>query len=171
MSLTGHPEVCVWNVNHTKQVKPVQLCYFLIVWLGSISYNMFYFKGHPDFYSVGCDIFKKHKCAGHSVMHNLYCRESSIEASDLEYTSPYLHLFVLRLFSLTSLANYTTYYFILFHFWFSTLCLAAFFYAYPVFRMGILFLIYTFVIYPHVCGMQLGHETRAGCKSDKLGVG
>jgi len=37
--------------------------------------------------------------------------------------------------------------------------------------MGISFLIYTFVIFPHVCGMQLGHETRAGCKSDKLGVG
>jgi len=37
--------------------------------------------------------------------------------------------------------------------------------------MGISFLIYTFVIYPHVFGMQLGHETRAGCTSDKLCVG
>lgn len=57
----------------------------------------------------------------------------------------------------------------LFHFWFNAFWLAAFYY--PVFRMGISFLIYTFVIYPHVFEMQLWHETRAGCKSDKLCVG
>jgi len=37
--------------------------------------------------------------------------------------------------------------------------------------MGISFLIYAFVIYPSVFGMQLVQEARAGCTSDKLCVG